>query len=328
LPKKEAKSKSKYGINLNPIILNIGKQMYAKAIVTAMIVLFVAIGMTGIGAAMDTNVYYNNDGSYDCNYDATGTGSIGIHTFTSDGEDHLVSGWTNSVASGWQAMETQSGNAFSGAYSYTTIDRSATVGGARVGGDEAGYILTLTTDNNDNSVYTYADYHDNRGWGSHVTTDQTVVVGSLVNIGGNNWNVTGVAAVTEISGFAYGSNTTVSGLVRTQTGDEYTYAYIQMDNGKMNLYTLSAAASVDPALFGTYNGATGQLVYVNAEGVGTFGAGAGTDMHGAAFHMVDDIGTQNYYSNGAGVTMDMATTFDGNFNANGYVYAVNLTATP
>lgn len=294
-----------------------------------MIVAMVAmIGMTGFAAAMDTNVQYNGDGSYDCNYNAYGTGSIGIHTHTSDGSDHLVSGWTNTEANGWQQMDTYTVTAHNTDYSGTVISRTATVGGADDGEDEAGFIITLTTDNDNNSVYTYANYHDDRGYGSHVTTDQSVVVGSLVGIGQTQYNVTGVAAVTRLHGFAYGDNTTVSGLVRTQSGDEYTYAYLVMENGRMNLFALSAAGSIYPALWGVYDGACGQLVSVDAEGIGTFGAGAGTDMHGAYFDMEDDLGTMYYYSDGYDVNISMSTTFDGDFDAWGYIYAVNLNPTP
>ena len=189
------------------------------AVLTMVVAMVAMIGMTGFAAAMNTNVIYNGDGQYNCNYNAYGTGYIGIHTYTSDGEDHLMTGWTNSRAYGWQTMDTYSGTAYNTDYSGTVIERSATVGGVGNGGDEAGYIWTVTTDGNGNSVMSYANYHDNHGYGSHVTTDQMVVVGSLVDIMGSSFNVTGVAAVTEIDGFAYGSNTTVSGLVRTQSGD-------------------------------------------------------------------------------------------------------------
>ena len=290
-----------------------------------LIAIVAMIGMlSGLGAAVTTDVVYNGDGQYDCNYNGYGTGYIGIHTYTSDGSDHLMTGWTNTEAYGWQEMSTYSGSdPMVGDYSGTVIARTATVGGDGIGEDEAGYILTITADNDNNSVMSYADYHDNRGWGSHVTTDQTVVVGSLVNIGGLTYNVTGVAAATNIHGFAYGSNTTVSGLVRTQSGDEYTYALLAMENGKMNLYTLSAAGSVEPAFYGV-DGACGQWVEVDAKGVGVFAAGAGTDIHGAEFDMWDDDGYLYYYSEGMNVTMDMTAPFDGNFDATGYVYAVDL----
>jgi hypothetical protein len=169
---------------------------------------------------------------------------------TIDGTDHLMSGWTNSEANGWQVINTYNGNAINTDYSGTVIERSTTVGGVAIGEAEAGYITTITSDNDNNSVMAHANYHDDRVWGSHVTTDQTVVVGSLVNIRGNNYNVTGVAAITEIDGFAYGSNTTVSGLVRTQTNDEYTYAIVEMENGRMNLYTLSAAGKCRSGIYG------------------------------------------------------------------------------
>jgi len=289
-----------------------------------LIAIVAMIGMlSGLGAAVTTDVVYNGDGQYDCNYNGYGTGYIGIHTYTSDGSDHLMTGWTNSEAHGCQTMNAYGGTAYGTNYSGTVIDRSATVGGAAMYGDEAGFIWTVTTDGNNNSVISYANYHDNVGAGSHVTTDQTVVVGSLVNIGGSTYNVTGVAAATNIHGFAYGSNTTVSGLVRTQSGDEYTYALLAMENGKMNLYTLSAAGSVEPA-FCDVDGACGQWVEVDAKGVGVFAAGAGTDMHGAGFYMVDDDGHLYYYSHGTDVTMDMTAPFDGNFDATGYVYAVDL----
>ena len=299
--------------------------MYNKTIQT-IIVAIAAIGMlSGIAAGMNTNVVYNGDGQYDCNYNGYGTGYVGIYTYTSDGSDLLMSGWENSEAHGWQSMDTTSGTgAYGGNYSGTAIARSVTVGGANAGGDESGYIVTITMDNDNNSVYTEAIYRDNVGAGSHVTTDQIVAVGSVVNIGNSSYNVTGVVAATKIGGYSYGRNTTVSGFVLTRSGDAYTYVLLEMDNGRMDLYVLSGAGSVDPA-YGPYEGACGQLVRVDANGVGTFAAGAGTDMHGAGFRLIDDDGTFNLQSYGTNVTMHMETTFDGSFDGFGYIYAVDLT---
>lgn len=311
--------------------------MNVKTTMTMIIAMVAMISLTGLASAMDTSVQYTGDGSYECNYDAYGTGSIGIHTYTGDGSDHLTSGWTNTEANGWQEMNTYSGTTYNTDYSGTVITRLATVGGADEHEDEAGYIRTLTADGNGNSVYTYANYHDNVGAGSHVTTTQTVAVGSLVDILGSQYTVTGVAAVTDIDGYAYGIDTTISGLVRVQTGDEYTYAYLQMDNGGMNLYTLSVAGGVDPAydvpgwipVVGdlTIDGACGQWVEVYAEGIGTFRLYAETDITGMDVDMFE--GNDNYThfdETGSDEAVVMTTTFDGDFEAYGYVYAVDLTA--
>ena len=304
------------------------KTNVSKTVLTMIMAAIVMIGMTGSIAAMNTNVIYNGDGQYECNYDATGTGNIGIHTYTSYGSDHLISGWVNSEASGWQEMDTYTGTAYNTDYEGMVIDREATVGGANNGEDEAGFIYTNTTDNNNNYIISYAKYHDNHGYGSHVTTTQTIATGSLINIYGSQFTVTGVVAETEINGFSYGSNTTVSGLVRTQTNDEYTYAIIVMDNGKMNLHTLAATGSVTPAFYTlgiSIDGACGQWVNVTAKGTGVFGVGAGTNMHDMEFLMTDNGGSIYYYSTGTGVTVDMTSTFNGEFNGNGYVYVIDLT---
>lgn len=284
-----------------------------------MVVTFLAIGMTGFAAAMNTNVVYSGDGQYNCNYNAEGTGYIGIHTYTSDGTDRLTSRWANSQAEGWQTMDTHTGPG----YSATVISRKATVGGVGDGEDESGYVATYTTDREGNYITSNAVYHDNRGYGSHVTTEQSVIVGSVDDVLGTSYDATGVAADTNIRGCSWGSDTVVSGSTNTRSGDAYTYTYLYMYNGRMDIQTYSIAGGV-PA---EDHGACGQIVIVGdyTKGVGVFGAGSGTDMHGASFWMeengVDDI---EVWTDASGPTMYMTTTFNGDFDAIGYVYAVDL----
>lgn len=197
----------------------------------------------------------------------------------------------------------------------------ATVGGVGDGVDGSGYIYTYTTNREGNYITSNAVYHDNRGYGSRVTTGQSVIVGSVDNVFGTDYDVTGVAAATNIRGHSYGSDTVVSGSTNTRSGDAYTYTSLYMYDGRMDIQTYSIAVSIPDEEYG----ACGQLVYADADGAGVFGAGSGTDMHGAYFYMEEnDVNDIEVWTDAFGPTMYMTTTFDGDFGATGYVYAVDL----
>ena len=236
----------------------------AKTAVMTMIVAFVMIGTLGIVSAVTTDVTYTGDGSYDMNFDGSGVGYLGVHTYTGNGEDHLQTAWQNTEASGWQTMDTSSysdsgttstwfaTSEYANSGSETDINRIVTVGGANDGADASGSILTFTNDTNGNTIFTLATYRDDVAWTSHVTTDQYVSLyqnqydGSSDGFFGFYHNEyegsdTGVYADTEISGFAYGADTLVTGLIKSESGDAYAVAVIEMTEGEFDLNAYSDA---------------------------------------------------------------------------------------
>lgn len=68
-----------------------------------------------------------------------------------------------------------------------------------------------------------------------------------------------------------------------------------------------------------------EWVEVDADGVGVFGAGAGTDIHNMEFNMGEDGNYIEYESVGYDFAVDMTTYFDGDFEAFRHVYAIDLT---
>jgi len=294
--------------------------MYTNNTVKSIIIAFIVmIGITGIGAAINTNVVYNGDGQYNCDYDAEGTGYIGIHTYTSDGTDHLTSSWINSQSTGCQEMNTYSGTE----YSATLISREVTVGGVGDGKDENGFIYTHTTDNEGNYITSNAVYHDNKGYSSHVTTNQSVIVGNVDDVFETDYDVTGIVAFTNIHGYSYGIDTVVSGSTTTQSGDAYTYTSLYMYDGRMNIQTHSITGNIPDE----NHGASSQIVTVDdyTKGIGVFSAGSGTDMHSASFWMEEnEVNNIEIWTDTSGSTMYMTTTFNGNFDATGYIYAIDM----
>ena len=335
--------------------------MNSKTIVTAMVAMIVAIGMTGLVAAVTTDVTYTGDGSYDMNFNGVGDGYCGVHTYTSNGEDHMQATWQNAEANGWQTMGTYD-------YDYTTttstwwgyvtgedsvsgtstdIDRVITVGGMDDGANASGSILTFTNDTNGNTLLTLATYRDDVAWTSHVTTDQFVSIyqdqwnGYENSVWGfyhdeYNGSETGVYGETDISGFAYGADTLVTGLMRTQTGDAYAYALVEMTEGEfeLNAYTDAYIGEYSnsgyflwglfPFSYSDEYAGVDEGFDVDANGVGLFVLGAGVDEFYGWADLYDDNGYLNIYFDGMDVTAQIITQVDGNLDGEGYIYSVDL----
>lgn len=288
----------------------------------AMIIAMVAmIGMTGFAMAGSTTGTYVGDGSYDMNFDGTGTGYLSVFTYTSNGMDVLQTGWADTNVDGWQTMDTDSDSWEECTWSYTDIERSVTVGTGGTGQDSSGYIQTYTTDGGDNSVSSLATYHDDEAYGSYVATGQYV---GIYNEDCDECNYSGVYGETDINGFAYGADTLVTGLVGAQSGSVSTLAVMEMTEGAFDLGTWADAWSDD-----CYWGDEAYLeLYGTAEGDGIAQInGQSTGQANAEF----DFGVNNdglgYFAsgniNGDPISVNFYDDFDTNYDATGYIYIVN-----
>jgi len=349
--------------------------MYTKTVVTAMIAFVLAIGMTGLGAAVTTDVTYTGDGSYNMNFNGAGTGYCGVHTFTSNGEDHMGATWTNAQATGWQTMDTLSYDnppvtdtwncglfhlfsceetvASSG--SNTDINRVITVGGMNDGADASGSIMTFTNDTNGNTLFSLATYKDDVAWTSHVTTEQSVsmyqdeyssIYDKVGRITGYQYehdeyedSYTGVSGYTDISGFAYGADTLVTGLIRSESDDTYVYALVEMTQGEfdINMYTnaeseeMTGSGWYDYGWFGSgsysytdeYVGTNGNFG-VDADGLGLFVFGAGEDAFGGYAQLYDDNGDLFATIDAYDGTFQAVTQINGSLWGTGYVYSYDI----
>ena len=321
----------------------------------------IAIGTIGMVSAVTTDVTYIGDGSYSMNFDGSGTGYCGVHTYTSNGEDHMQATWQNAEASGWQTMDTSSyaytnptsswwgrvTGENSGSGSATTIDRIVTVGGRDDGADASGSIRTSTTDNNGNTLYTIATYQDDVAWTSHVTTDQHVSIYQDECSGFEDsrrgfyhdeyaGSDTGVSGQTDISGFAYGTDTLVTGLIMTQSGDAYSYALVKMTNGKFDLNADTHAESGEYSNSGwifwgwfpySYSGEHAKVnerFDVDANGVGLFIFGAGEDDFGGYAYLYDDGDDLYVYIDADTGVFYTVTQINGNLGGAGYIYSIDL----
>ena len=337
-----------------------------------MIVAFVAIGiLSGLGSAVTTDVTYTGDGSYDMDFNGYGTGYCGVHTYTGNGEDHLQTTWQNAEASGWQTMSTDSysysdPDSYShwwgiftgtllaeGSGSNTDIDRGITVGGMGDGADASGSILTFTDDTNGNTLYTLATYRDDEAWTSHATIEQQVSMyqdeSSYTSDDFFLWfpirhdesedSYSGISGETDISGFAYGADTLVTGLIRTESGDAYTYTLVEMTEGEFGISMDTYAETGDGSSSGWYNyGWFGSGSYsntyedvvadghfdVDADGLGLFVFGAGEDNFGGNANLYDADGYLYAYINAYDGTFQAVTQIDESLWGTGYVYSVDL----
>lgn len=329
------------------------------------------VAMIGLTSAVTTDVIYNGDGSYNMYFDGDGTGYCGVHTYTSNGEDHLQTTWTNTIASGWQKMEVNEYNRLNAGkrrvnggnitYNYTglrlstDINRSVTIGGANDGGDASGSILTFTDDNNGNTLFTIATYEDDVAWTSHMTTDQKVSIYrgwynatydyDYDNVTGHREysnNGTGVVGITDIGGFAYGDDTLITGYVQSAAGDSYTIALVEMTEGEFDMSVYSSSYTGDYSAKGWMaydwidNNASRTYDYtmnrtrsysrtnINADGIGIFVLGAGTDAFSMYANMKDEVGNLRVRMYGTNGDVTAVTPFNGTFSGYGRVYAVDL----
>ena len=291
--------------------------MNTKTTTTMIVAMIAMIGMTGLAMAGSTDVVYTGDGSYNMNYNGAGTGSFGIHTYTSYGDDHMEATFGNTNIAGSQEMKTGS--------TWTKVTRDITVGTGGWGQDASGTIATDSIDNAPNAdgdiIYTRATYHDDIAWSSHVQLSQTVKMSDS----GINENVSGKA---RISGHAYGDDTLVTGVIGAITEGNYkatvemrmalTEGHFDME---ANVYARDPTnAGEKTELYNIDNNAWG--VHAPAEGTACFLGDGYKVKHDLT--ITADAGTIHTYGTAHGPDVYIPSTFDNNYNATGYIYALEV----
>ena len=294
----------------------------ANTAVTTMIIALAMIGMTGFAMAGSTEANFFGDGSYDMNFDGMGTGSMDVYTHTSTGFDHMSTGWTNTNMGGHQNMDM---HYYSNGVS-TSIVRGVTVGTGGTGQDASGYIQTYTDDGGNNSVSSMATYHDDKAYDSNVHTTQEIWTCEHDNV--VDWG-SKVFGQTEISGFAYGNDTLVTGAVGEQSGNMSTFAGMEMTQGAFDLDTR-------PMTFSKYGrtGDPGTHAKLDIRNMAGTGAGNATIAGISAIPSLTDFsfvldGSDDSFDYHVDTTADDLTemSFRGNFNDSytgiGHIYVVN-----
>lgn len=278
-----------------------------KATHTIIIALVAMIGMTGLAMAGSTTQQWIGDGSYTTTFGGAGTGDLTILTQTSYGNDHMTVDWQDTNVAGSQSMNTGP---------KTQITRDVTVGTSGWQQAASGSIETGTYSadtGNGHYIYTNSVYADDVAYGSHVRLQQTV----------NMWDsgpdevLSGTA---EISGFAYGATTLVSGRVEAAAGPIFVSAFGGMDEGSFDMFMRTI--SKDKA--GSYLDRTGlEDIAVTAAGAGDAELIASGDDVGVGLNTANDgvwtepIGSQGTY-------FWQHDDFSNTYTAIGHIYAIEL----
>ena len=177
-----------------------------KTAIMAMVVAFVAIGMTGLAMA-------GSNMNYDVDFSGVGTGSMQINTFSPVGTDVQITGWTNCDVIGSQDAHYNDGT-------WLTLNRDTTVTGLQNGIAASGSILTQsrpTTPVADSLksavVQAAATYADGSAYGSYVGLVQGVRLYDsdmpVVDDAGDER----AYVDTEIDGYAYGPGALLIGTI-------------------------------------------------------------------------------------------------------------------
>ena len=294
--------------------------MNSKTIVTAMIAMIVAVGMTGAAMATPqytdpstTTVTYVGSGDYTADFDGR-SGDVTIYTYTPEGYDVL----TMSAECNYEGSQTVSSDA-----GWTTIDREVDAGRNPT-------ITTYTVDTAGNYIATGVSSVGQAELNQYVlmADDQTVP----------GYTGDGIVAYTEID--AYGCDD-VNGYVVTQGNDIGTLVEIGAEGGAIELTTLAGIAT-DPSV-GSATGqyvidmsATGKHGYGNNEGTadieayGNYEVGFDIEMdYDITGHYEDEFDTDGtLYGDGTSMSavLDIQVNFDRNFDldGSGYIYALSL----
>jgi len=205
--------------------------MKSTAIVTAMIALFVAIGMTGLGAA--TMVY-------DVSFSGSGaTGGVDISTQTPVGNDVQNVDWTNARGYGSQHGSYSTGS------DWAIITRTTTIDAIDYNGATDGLIVTSTlpttpvTDKNKAAlVQVVASYKDDNSANSYIRLLQAVKLYDsdmpVVNDAGDER----AYVDSEINGQAYGTGSQVMGSVYETTDGSLTastFISVDLTDGSLDM---------------------------------------------------------------------------------------------
>ena len=307
------------------------------------------------------NMYFNGDGTGYCGvHTYTSNGEDYLQT---EWTNAVASGWQKMKVSEYNRSNagTYEGNSGITTYNYTglrvstDINRSITIGGVDDNKNASGSILTFTDDNNGNTLFTIATCKSIISQISNVTTDQKISIyrgwyNATYDYNRNNIighreysnNGTGVVGSTDISGFAYEDDTLITGYVKSTAGDSYTIAFVEMTEGEfdMNVYSSSYTGKYSGEGWMAYDWHEGDDVSefeytanrtraysrtnVDADGIGIFVLGAGTDAFSVYANMKDEVGDLSIRMYGTDGNTTFLTPFNGAFNGYGWVYAIDL----
>ena len=262
------------------------------AVITMIVAMIAMIGMTGLAMADSTTQTYVGDGSYTTSWTGHG-GTMNIDTYTSNGQDHLAVDYQNGGTYGAQTGSTNG---------WTEVDRSVVVHGRDVS------IIAGTFDNSGDKIVidARADRGVTRLIQTVYTTDEVF-----------GYDIDGVASFHYV--MAAGRDTGVS--VYTEAGRSWTVVELDNDRGYARIEGAAVAGS------GYGYAATGQ--YFDAKGRGPGEAYIiGSGDHVGIGVYVENDGT-DYSAHGSGMTyIELYDGYDHRYDADGYIYAVDLPATP
>ena len=280
--------------------------MNSKTIVTAMVAMILVIGMTGLAMAGTTTQTWTGDGHYATQYSGAGTGDLSIYTYTSYGDDFIGVTWDGSV-SGHQNMNTP-------AAGFTKINRVANVGTGVDGDAASGTIETMTTDNDNHYVYTFANYKDNAAYGSNVGLNQKV---EIVDNGPDE----ALTGKVTIAGFAYGAVTNVFGQIEAGTiGVNMVRAIVDVDEGKFSMAMKTQSGDIG----GSYlDEAKLSQMRTTATGTGSADLHASADDVSLNIHTTND-GLIDHFNGHQGTSFNQYDIFNNGYSARGYIYAVEI----
>ena len=307
--------------------------MNSKTIVTAMVAMILVIGMTGAAMADSTSMVFGGDGSYIANFDATGSGALGIYTTTADGYDQLNTVWENAQVTGYQEMDTGSVHSMD----WTKVSRDVTVEGASMRTGALNGTIQTYTNNNDAILMSTAHIYDGYAVGDFVTLDQDVEI-----IDRCNREI--VKGDTSITGYAYNDGAYLTGQVIAEYGDEYASVYLRVDDGRIDQMDVTNCVGEirgpDGARAGSRwsDGITiavsddyaPSMVNGDLEGTLQFVTRGDHQVGDISTHDIAGASTTNYDWDVNGPTTTLVTTtfgdtgsYTGNvFSAHGYIYAV------
>lgn len=257
-----------------------------------MIIALALIGTTGLAMADSTTQTYVGDGSYSTNWNGN-SGTMSIDTYTSYGADHINVDYRRGYTSGEQTGMTENG--------WTEIDRGVYAIGDGVA------INTATVDNSGDLVAIGTS-------GTYITLNQEAYMTDEAF----GYDVEGVVSDHRV--MAIGREAGVS--VYTEAGEAYTV--VELTSNRFGFLRINGIAVAGNG-YG-YN-ATGQSFEASAWLSGeTYIIGSG-EYVGIDMDVRNDNTQYSATANGM-VYIELYDQYNRGYNANGYIYAVDLPATP
>ena len=262
----------------------------SKTVLTVFIALL-AIGLSGIvaanGATSSTQQTFVGEGSYETSWNGN-SGMMAIHTYTSNGNDHLNVDYHTGRTTGEQTGMTENG--------WTQVDREVSARGHDV------KISANTFDNSNDMIEITTAAECGR-----VKLDQTTYTAESIP----GYDIEGVASIHTVK--ARGRDTNV--LIYTTTDETNTLIHLINDQGRSKINGIAVAGN------GYGYEATGQYFKAKVHGDGeAYIIGSGESV-GINMNVRND--NTHYSTTGNGMTyIELQDQFASRYSANGYIYAI------